>query len=75
MAIKQIESGLYSNLQNATTSITGIGKKPIGNTSNLVADLEDGDIATKLVNAVEIDWNGAQLGDKEINTTGELLSN
>ena len=26
------------------------------------------------VNAVEIDWNGAQLGDKEINTTGELLS-
>ena len=26
------------------------------------------------INAVEIDWNGAQLGDKEINTTGELLS-
>ena len=74
MANKQIEGGLYSNLHNATTSVTGIGKKPIGNTSNLVADLEDGDIATELVNAVEIDWNGAQLGDKEINTTGELLS-
>ena len=29
---------------------------------------------TKSINAVEIDWNGAQLGDKEINTTGELLS-
>ena len=27
-----------------------------------------------IVNAVEIDWNGAQLGDKEIKTTGELLS-
>ena len=27
------------------------------------------------INVVEIDWNGAQLGDKEINTTGELLSN
>ena len=27
-----------------------------------------------VINAVEIDWNGAQLGDKEINTTGELLS-
>ena len=26
------------------------------------------------VNAVEIDWNGARLGDNEINTTGELLS-
>ena len=27
------------------------------------------------VNAVEIDWNGAQLGTTTINTTGELLSN
>ena len=26
------------------------------------------------VNAVEIDWNGAQLGDKTLNTTGEVLS-
>ena len=33
---------------------------------------EDG--VQPFVNAVEIDWNGAQLGDKEINTTGELLS-
>ena len=28
-----------------------------------------------IVNAVEIDWNGMVLGDKTINTTGELLSN
>ena len=27
-----------------------------------------------LINAVEIDWNGAQLGDKTLNTTGEVLS-
>lgn len=27
-----------------------------------------------VINAVDIDWNGAQLGNKEINTTGELLS-
>ena len=27
-----------------------------------------------VTNAVTIDWNGAQLGDKEINTTGKLLS-
>lgn len=26
------------------------------------------------INAVEIDWNGAQLGTTTINTTGELLS-
>lgn len=30
---------------------------------------------TKIYNAVEIDWNGMVLGDKTINTTGELLSN
>ena len=26
------------------------------------------------IQSVLIDWNGAQLGDKEINTTGEFLS-
>lgn len=55
-------------------TVTGIGSKPIGNTADYVADLESGDIPTKLVNAVEIDWNGAQLGTTTINTTGELLS-
>ena len=34
----------------------------------------EGDDASKLINAVEIDWNGAQLGTTTINTTGELLS-
>ena len=33
---------------------------------------EDG--VQPFVNAVEIDWNGAQLGTTTINTTGELLS-
>lgn len=32
------------------------------------------DTAIQSFNAIDIDWNGAQLGDKEINTTGELLS-
>jgi len=27
-----------------------------------------------IINAVDIDWNGAQLNDNTINTTGELLS-
>lgn len=31
-------------------------------------------ITVDATNAVSINWNGAQLGDKEINTTGELLS-
>ena len=32
------------------------------------------DTAIQSFNAIDIDWNGVQLGDKEINTTGELLS-
>lgn len=27
-----------------------------------------------LINAVEIDWNGAQVAGKTLNTTGEMLS-
>lgn len=33
-----------------------------------------GDEITKSLNAVEIDWNGANLGSYIINTTGQLLS-
>ena len=38
------------------------------------ADYELTGEAAAFVNAVEIDWNGAQLGTTTINTTGELLS-
>jgi hypothetical protein len=33
-----------------------------------------GDDISKLINAVEIDWNGAQVAGKTLNTTGEVLS-
>lgn len=59
MANISIENGIYTNLENASpTGITTIGNKRIGNAANLVTDLETGDTATKLVNAIEIDWNG-----------------
>ena len=47
-----------------------------GATDADLADIaaDNGEKLPSKVNAVEIDWNGAQLGDKEINTTGELLS-
>lgn len=48
------------------------GKYYNGNNGNFSDAATDG--VVPFVNAVEIDWNGAQLGDKEINTTGELLS-
>ncbi len=38
-------------------------------------DGTDPDDGTGIINAVDIDWNGMVLGDKTINTTGELLSN
>jgi hypothetical protein len=34
----------------------------------------EGNDASKLINAVEIDWNGAQVAGKTLNTTGEVLS-
>lgn len=40
-----------------------------GLTEDLIA--ENGGI----INAVQIDWNGAQVTGKTLNTTGELLSN
>ena len=61
------ENGIKYN--NATI---GSGMPKITNRFNDYDDLEAG--IEPVINAVEIDWNGAQLGDKEINTTGELLS-
>lgn len=40
--------------------------------STLKGGVIDGIFQT--LNAVEIDWNGMVLGDKTINTTGELFS-
>ena len=46
------------------------GMGPVGIAGQTGVDPEFGGV----INAIDIDWNGAQLGDKEINTTGELLS-
>ena len=46
------------------------GMDPVGIAGQTGVDPEFGGV----INAIDIDWNGAQLGDKEINTTGELLS-
>ena len=58
----------YNSIKNINTPI---GQFPLG-IKGLTEDLieENGGV----INATQIDWNGAQLGDKEINTTGELLS-
>ena len=46
------------------------GMGPVGIAGQTGVDPEWGGV----INAVEIDWNGAQLGTTTINTTGELLS-
>ena len=56
---------------------SGINGK-IYSVNNPYGDLENGDDVSKLVNAVEIDWNGATtyMGEEQkvINTSGELIS-
>lgn len=54
-------------------SSAGVNGK-IRSNNNPYYDLEDGDDISKLINAVEIDWNGATSDMGVINTTGELIS-
>ena len=81
---------LYSgiNFNSVDTSLMGVGKK-VGNDDNRGADTEtlteiaadNGGKLPTIVNAVEIDWNSAEITstafpsmDRTINTTGDLLS-
>ena len=79
--IKQnnISFTLSPNLLPGERSYSVNGK--LYSAANNYVDLEDGDDISKLVNAVEIDWNGAEITstafpamDRTINTTGDLLS-
>ena len=67
-------NGIQFTADNSTLKTAGAKTVKFGNVEN--GDFADAatDGVVPFVNAVEIDWNGAQLGDKEINTTGELLS-
>lgn len=73
-----------SNIQFNSVNVNVLPRtKSIGNkdivdaTSEDLTDIaaENGGKLPSTVNAVEINWNGMVLGDKTINTTGELLSN
>ena len=61
------ENGIKYN--NATI---GSGMPKITNRFNDYDDLEAG--IEPVINAIEIDWNSANLGSYIINTTGQLLS-
>ncbi len=55
---------------NNVKETVDFGMGPVGIAGQTGVEPEFGGV----INAIDIDWNGAQLGDKEINTTGELLS-
>ena len=73
-----ILDGIQFTADNSTLSAAGKKTVKFGNTNNgifLQAAIDKGGVKP-FVNAVEIDWNGAVVGEnKTLNTTGELLSN
>ena len=64
---KYIDNNITFNNVKETVDF---GMGPVGIAGQTGVEPEFGGV----INAIDIDWNGAQLGDKEINTTGELLS-
>lgn len=57
---------------------TGFGAATLGVKNNFNYNADETQITSinkKVLNAVEIDWNGAQVSGKTLNTTGEVLSN
>lgn len=76
MKIKNDPSGIEFNLVQSKNAwnipVLANGNNKIGQNDIQYAD-EDG--ISPIFNAVEIDWNGAQVAGKTLNTTGEVLSN
>lgn len=67
-----------NSFKNVKTAFTTDGKFDADKLNEKIKLVESGTVDWAnfgFVNAVEIDWNGMVLGDKTINTTGELLSN
>lgn len=68
----------FNNVTSTNTSGgTFIGKEKIFNKSDNNIDqttLSEYGLVP-IVQALQIDWNGAQVSGKTLNTTGELLSN
>ena len=64
----------YTDESNITfnNAVAGDPMPKITNGMNDYTDLDAG--VNPLVNAIEIDWNEAQLGTYIVKTTGELLS-
>ena len=69
-----ILNGIQFTADNTTLKNAGAKTVKFGNTENGDFSNAATDGIEPFVNAVEIDWNGANLGSYIINTTGQLLS-
>lgn len=77
MAQLTYNSITFSNVDNTTPLVGVVNKYTIaGNLSNNVPNIVkyEAEKNKPFINAIDIDWNGMVLGDKTINTIGELLS-
>ena len=64
----------YSYVNNGISfNIEDNAEYLFGKIANEYSMFKRGDI-TSIINAVEIDWNGAIVSGQELNTTGEVLS-
>lgn len=63
----------FNTINSAPNPKLSIPGKLVSNQNDFEYAAEDG--IKPVVNAVEIDWNGAQVAGKTLNTTGEVLSN
>ena len=70
------QNGINFTIENNFTNGEKIHsvKGKISSANNPYLDYSDEDNASKLINAVEIDWNDAQVNGQTISTTGQMLS-
>lgn len=75
-----IQNGIVFNNTSKIGTGTAVKLLKNGNVDDMAADIADGLTGEEFVNnygavqSLNINWNGMVLGDKTINTTGELLS-
>ena len=64
----------FKSLENNPSPVQKLKGKYFNTENNYQYSAEDGDPIMPAIDAIVIDWNGAQVSGKTLNTTGEMLS-
>ena len=64
----------FNSLENNPSPVQKLKGKYFNTENNYQYSEEDGDPIMPAIDAIVIDWNGAQVAGKTLNTTGEVLS-